>query len=140
MARWNEHPATQRFGKAHLRFGDRAADVIRNGMGSWAFVLGSLVVLALWIVVNGTDGFDPFPFILLNLVLSCVAALQGAVLLIAAKREDHINSELAVHTFQVDQENLEVTKQIRELSERIEFLTLEVHRVVTKKKAPTRGS
>lgn len=140
MARWNEHPATQRFGKAHLRFGDRAADVIRNGMGSWAFVLGSLVVLALWIVVNGTDGFDPFPFILLNLVLSCVAALQGAVLLIAAKREDHINSELAVHTFRVDQENLEITKQIRELSERIELITLEVHRVVTKKKAPTRAS
>lgn len=140
MARWNEHPATRRFGKAHLHFGDRAADVIRNGMGSWAFVLGSLVVLALWIVVNGTDGFDPFPFILLNLVLSCVAALQGAVLLIAAKREDHINSELAVHTFQVDQENLEITKQVRELSERIELLTLEVHRVLTKKKAPGRAS
>jgi uncharacterized membrane protein len=140
MARWNEHPATRRFGKAHLRFGDRAADVIRNGMGSWAFVLGSLVVLALWIVANGTDSFDPFPFILLNLVLSCVAALQGAVLLIAAKREDHINSELAVHTFQVDQENLDITKQIHELSERIEFLTLEVHRVVTKKESPSRGS
>jgi uncharacterized membrane protein len=140
MARWNEHPATRRFGKAHLRFGDRAADVIRNGMGSWAFVLGSLVVLALWIVANGTDSFDPFPFILLNLVLSCVAALQGAILLIAAKREDQINSELAVHTFQVDQENLEITKQIRELSERIELLTLEVHRVVTKKESPSRGS
>jgi uncharacterized membrane protein len=84
MARWNEHPATRRFGKAHLRFGDRAADVIRNGMGSWAFVL------AAWIWFNGTDGFDPFPFILLNLVLSCVAALQGAILLIAAKREDRL--------------------------------------------------
>ncbi len=140
MARWNEHPATQRFGTAHVRFGDRAADVIRNGMGSWAFVLASLIVLAAWIWFNGTDGFDPFPFILLNLVLSCVAALQGAILLIAAKREDQINSELAVHTFQVDQENLEITKQIRELSERIELLTLEVHRVVTKKESPSRGS
>jgi uncharacterized membrane protein len=109
-------------------------------MGSWAFVLASLIVLAAWIWFNGTDGFDPFPFILLNLVLSCVAALQGAILLIAAKREDQINSELAVHTFQVDQENLEITKQIRELSERIELLTLEVHRVVTKKESPSRGS
>ncbi len=133
MARWNEHPATRRFGKAHLRFGDRAADVIRNGMGSWAFVLASLGVLALWILFNGTEGFDPYPFILLNLVLSCVAALQGAILLIAAKREDQINSELAVHTFQVDQENLEITKQIRELSERIEVLTIEMHQVLTKK-------
>ncbi len=133
MARWNEHPATRRFGKTHLRFGDRAADVIRNGMGSWAFVLASLGVLALWIWFNGTEGFDPYPFILLNLVLSCVAGLQGAILLIAAKREDQINSELAVHTFQVDQENLEITKQIRELSERIEVLTIEMHQVLTKK-------
>ena len=133
MARWNEHPATRRFAKAHLRFGDRAADVIRNGMGSWAFVLASLGVLALWILFNRTEGFDPYPFILLNLVLSCVAALQGAILLIAAKREDQINSELAVHTFQVDQENLEITKQIRELSERIEVLTIEMHQVLTKK-------
>jgi uncharacterized membrane protein len=133
MARWNEHPATRRFGKSHLRFGDRAADVIRNGMGSWAFVLGSLGVLGLWIWFNGTEGFDPYPFILLNLVLSCLAALQGAILLIAAKREDQINSELAVHTFQVDQENLEITKQIRELSERIEILTIEMHQVLTKK-------
>ena len=133
MARWNEHPATRRFGKAHLRFGDRAADFIRNGMGSWAFVLASLAALAIWIWFNGTEGFDPYPFIILNLVLSCVAALQGAILLIAAKREDQINSELAVHTFQVDQENLEITKQIRELSERIEVLTIEMHEVLTKK-------
>ena len=140
MARWNEHPATRRFGKAHLRFGDRAADVIRNGMGSLGFVLASLGVLAAWIWLNGTDGFDPFPFILLNLVLSCVAALQGAILLIAAKREDQINSELAVHTFQVDQENLEITKQIRELSQRIEVLTLEMHDVLTKKDSPAGAS
>ena len=133
MARWNEHPATRRFGAARLSVGDRAADAIRNGMGSWAFVVVSLVLLAAWILFNGTDGFDPFPFILLNLVLSCVAALQGAILLIAAKREDQINSELAVHTFQVDQENLELTKQIHELSIRIEALTAEVHSAVTKK-------
>ena len=133
MARWHEHPATRRFGKAYLRLGDRAADVIRNGMGSWAFVLVSLALLTGWIWFNGTDGLDPFPFILLNLVLSCVAALQGAILLIAAKREDQINSELAVHTFQVDQENLEITKQIHELSLRIEALTAEVHQAVTKK-------
>lgn len=133
MTRWNEHPATRRFGKAHLRFGDRAADVIRNGMGSWTFVMASLVVLGAWIWLNGTDGFDPFPFILLNLVLSCVAALQGAILLIAAKREDQINSELAVHTFQVDQENLDITKQIHELSLRIEALAAEIHNTVTNK-------
>jgi uncharacterized membrane protein len=51
---------------------------------------------------NRDAGFDPYPFILLNLVLSCLAALQGAILLIAAKRSDQIASELAHHDYQKD--------------------------------------
>jgi uncharacterized membrane protein len=82
---------------------------------------------------NGNSGFDPYPFILLNLVLSCIGALQGAILLIAAKREDQINSELAVHTYQIDKENLELTKQVHELSLRIEKLTEEVHQMIKEK-------
>jgi uncharacterized membrane protein len=84
--------------------------------------------------LNNDGAFDPFPFILLNLVLSCIAALQGAILLIAAKREDQINSDLAIHTYQIDQENLELTKQVHELSKRIEKLTQEVHEAVKAKK------
>jgi uncharacterized membrane protein len=136
MTRWHEHPATRKFGKLQLSLGDRAADVIRNGMGSWAFVLISLCFLTVWIWFNTSGGFDPFPFILLNLVLSCVAALQGAVLLIAAKREDHINSELAVHTLHIDQENLELTRQVHDLALRIEKLTADVHAAVTDKPRP----
>ena len=133
MTSWHEHPATKRYGKIERSLGERAADAIRNGMGSWTFVFASLVFLGIWMYFNQGDGFDPFPFILLNLVLSCVAALQGAILLIAAKREDQINSELAVHTFQVDQENLELTKQVHELSIRIEKLTQEVHQMMKDK-------
>lgn len=133
MPRWSEHPATEQFGKEQLSFGQRAADILRNGMGSWPFVFSALGFLAIWIGFNSSGGFDPFPFILLNLVLSCVAALQGAILLIAAKREDQINSELAVHTFKIDEENLELTRQVHELSERIEKLTIEVHKVVLAK-------
>jgi uncharacterized membrane protein len=81
---------------------------------------------------NSDGNFDPFPFILLNLILSCIAALQGAILLIAAKREDQINSELAMHTYQIDQENLALTKQVHELSLKIEALTAEIHKAVTK--------
>ena len=135
MTRWSEHPATTRYGKPQLAIGERAADVIRNGMGSWTFVFLSLGFLALWMAYNKVGGFDPFPYILLNLVLSCVAALQGAILLIAAKREDQINSELAVHTFQLDQENLDITREIHELSARIEQLTAEVHRVIVMEQA-----
>ena len=132
MARWNEHPATTKFGKEQLSFGQRSADVLRNAMGSWPFVFGALAFLAVWMYFNSDGNFDPFPFILLNLILSCVAALQGAILLIAAKREDQINSELAIHTYQIDQENLVLTKQVHELSLKIEALTAEIHKAVTK--------
>lgn len=128
MARWSEHPATTRYGADRLTLGQRAADGLRNGMGSWPFVFAALLFLGVWMAWNGRDGFDPFPFILLNLVLSCLAALQGAILLIAAKREDQISSDLAVHTYQIDQENLELTRQIHELATRIDTLTEALHR------------
>lgn len=128
---WHKHPGV-RSGNT-LSFGERAADAMRNGMGSWPFVFSALAFLIAWIVGNGDTGFDPFPFILLNLVLSCIAALQGAILLIAAKREDQISSELAEHTYQIDQENLELTRQVHELTLRIEKLTQEVHQAIAKK-------
>jgi uncharacterized membrane protein len=135
MARWHEHPATSKYGKDQLSFGQRSADVLRNVMGSWPFVFGALAFLAIWMYFNNDGAFDPFPFILLNLILSCIAALQGAILLIAAKREDQINSDLAMHTYQIDQENLELTRQVHALSLRIEKLTAEVHEAVIKNKS-----
>jgi len=120
MSQWSNHPATVKYGKSQLSFGQRSADVLRNAMGSWPFVFGALGFLTLWMYFNNDGFFDPFPFILLNLILSCIAALQGAILLIAAKREDQINSDLAIHTYQIDQENLELTKQVHELSKRIQ--------------------
>jgi uncharacterized membrane protein len=125
MSQWSNHPATAKYGKSQLSFGQRSADIVRNVM--------ALGFLALWMYFNNDGSFDPFPFILLNLILSCIAALQGAILLIAAKREDQINSDLAIHTYQIDQENLELTKQVHELSKRIEKLTLEVHEAVKAK-------
>ena len=121
---WHKHPGV-RSGQ-QLSRGERAADAMRNGMGSWPFVFGALVFLSAWMLYNRDTGFDPFPFILLNLVLSCIAALQGAILLIAAKREDQISSELAEHTYQIDQENLELTRAVHELSLQIEKLTQEI--------------
>lgn len=122
---WHLHPHV-RSGDALSR-GERAADYVRNKMGSWPFVFGALVFLAIWMAYNGRHGFDPFPFILLNLVLSCLAAMQGAILLIAAKRQDQIASELAKHTFEIDRETLDVTKEIAKLARRIDELTLAIH-------------
>jgi uncharacterized membrane protein len=109
-SRWHRHPAVVS-GDA-LTLGERAADRMRNGMGSWWFVFGALVFLAAWMLDNRNHGFDRYPFILLNLVLSCVAALQGAILLIAAKRSDHIASQLAEHDFETDQRAAERIEEL----------------------------
>lgn len=110
---WRPHPAV-RTGDQLTR-GERAADVLRNGMGSWAFVIGALLFLAGWIFGNGDHGFDPYPFILLNLVLSCLAALQGAILLIAARRADQVSAELAMHDYQINSEALRLLEEVHNL-------------------------
>jgi uncharacterized membrane protein len=99
---WRKHP-TVRTGD-QLSLGERAADRMRNGMGSWPFVFVFFAVMIIWAVANGVvhvgggSGFDPYPFILLNLFLSMLAGIQAAALLIAAKRADAISSEVALHT------------------------------------------
>jgi uncharacterized membrane protein len=123
-SRWDEHPAVRSGGD--LTRGERAADVVRNGMGSWAFVFLAALFLAGWMASNRNVGFDPYPFILLNLVLSCVAAMQGAILLIAAKREDQINADLATHDYET---NVETDRLVHELLARMDRLQAEVTRL-----------
>ncbi|WP_349360584.1 DUF1003 domain-containing protein [Cryobacterium sp. PH29-G1] len=86
--------------KKSLTPGERAADTLRNSMGSWRFVGGFVLFMILWAVANSfASGWDPYPFILLNLFLSMLAGLQGAILLISAKRQDAISAALAQHDF-----------------------------------------
>ena len=108
---WDRHPAVP--SGDQLTLGERSADAMRNGMGSWAFVGIFIAVMAVWAIANsvfflggthGKHGFDPYPYILLNLFLSMVAGLQGAILLIAAKRSDQIASQLAEHDYSTDQQ------------------------------------
>jgi uncharacterized membrane protein len=106
-----------------LTRGERAADLLRNGMGSWGFVLTALAFLAGWMTANGRDGFDPYPFILLNLILSCLAALQGAILLIAAKRADALSRDLAEHDYNTNLEAVAIIKEIRQLTGEIHSAT-----------------
>lgn len=107
---WHRHPGVR--AGSDLTVGERAADRLRNGMGSWAFVFSAVIFLAGWMVGNRNVGFDPYPFILLNLILSCIAALQGAILLIAARRADQITAELATHDFDTNAEALRLIREI----------------------------
>lgn len=119
---WHHHPGVR--SGDQLTRGERAADRLRNGMGSWGFVFGALVFLAGWMLGNRDVGFDKYPFILLNLILSCLAAMQGAILLIAAKREDQISSELARHDFETNLEADQIVKEIRALTREIHAHTV----------------
>ena len=114
---WHRHPGVR--SGDQLTLGERAADRLRNGMGSWVFVVGALLFLAGWTLGNRGVGFDPYPFILLNLILSCLAALQGAILLIAAKRADQISSELALHDYETNVEADQVVHAIHRLTSEI---------------------
>lgn len=89
--------------KATLSRGQRAADIMRNGMGSWPFVSGFIGFMLVWAAINtwalAANAWDPYPYILLNLLLSMLAGLQGAILLIAAKRQDAIAAAMAQHDY-----------------------------------------
>jgi len=70
--------------------GQRAADGIARWAGSWAFIIGFLILLAIWMAANvyaWVNAWDPYPFILLNLVLSCIAALQAPIILMSQNRQ-----------------------------------------------------
>lgn len=103
--------------KASLTPGQKAADAMRNGMGSWAFVLTFILFLIIWAYLNTANGFhhwDKYPFILLNLFLSMLAALQGSILLIAAKRQDAIAGAMAEHDYET---NIRAKKEVEALAE-----------------------
>jgi uncharacterized membrane protein len=133
---WSRHPAVRTGDQ--LSLGERAADRMRNGMGSWPFVFTFFGFMITWAVVNsvlhfgGSSGFDPFPYILLNLFLSMLAGIQAAALLIAAKRADSIASEIALHTERNTDDIKTLLQRNTELTQAIEALTKEVHETVCK--------
>lgn len=102
--------------RENLTLGQRAADILRNGMGSWPFVFGFLIFMGIWALLNTVipiAHWDSYPFILLNLFLSMLAGLQGAILLIAAKRQDTISAAMAKHDFET---NVRAKREIEELT------------------------
>ena len=92
-----------------LTFADRAADRIARFGGSWKFIIFSLVLLAIWIAVNGVllgaRTFDPFPFVLLNLVLGMLAALQAPIIMMSQNREAQKDRVRADLDYQVNLKN-----------------------------------
>ena len=85
--------------------GQRAADAIAKFASSWAFIFAFTGVLILWIVINtllAVKAFDPFPFILLNLVLSCVAAIQAPLIMMSQNRQEEKDRQRAENDYKVN--------------------------------------
>lgn len=85
--------------------GQRAADAIAKFAGSWAFIFSFAGVLALWMIINiimATKAFDPYPFILLNLVLSCVAAIQAPLIMMSQNRQEEKDRRRAENDYKVN--------------------------------------
>ena len=137
---WHRHPGVR--SGDQLTLGERAADRMRNIMGSWPFVFCFFGVMIAWAIVNTIvlhrvlhhHAFDPYPYILLNLFLSMLAGVQAAALLIAAKRADAIASEIAIHTEKntddikdLLRENTALTMQVKKNTDLLE----DIHRHLT---------
>ena len=96
----SESPATEKY-----TLGQRAADAIAKFAGSWAFIFAFTGVLILWMVVNtilASNAFDPYPFILLNLVLSCVAAIQAPLIMMSQNRQEEKDRRRAENDYKVN--------------------------------------
>lgn len=86
-------------------FGQRAADSVAQFVGSWAFIFIFICVLFFWMIANillATHAFDPYPFILLNLVLSCVAAIQAPLIMMSQNRQEAKDRERAESDYHVN--------------------------------------
>ena len=99
--------------------GQRAADTIAKFAGSWAFIFSFVGVLVLWMTVNvllAAGAFDPYPFILLNLVLSCVAAIQAPLIMMSQNRQEEKDRRRAENDYKV---NLKTEIMIEDLYDKV---------------------
>ncbi len=106
-----------------LGLGDRVADRVAEFGGSWGFILSFLALMALWILVN-TIGlmrrpFDPYPYILLNLVLSCLAGLQAPIIMMSQNRQEEKDRLRAEYDYRV---NLKAELEVRGLDAKLDLL------------------
>ena len=108
---------------AQLTFGERLADHVAVVGGSWTFIGSFGVFLVIWMCINAfvllKNAFDPYPFILLNLVLSCLAALQAPIIMMSQNRQAEVDRMQAQHDYEV---NIKAELEILQLHEKINEL------------------
>lgn len=106
----------------NIKFGDKVADKITKFVGSWSFILGFSSFLIIWVLINLylIDNLDPYPFILLNLVLSCIAALQAPIIMMSQNREAKRDSLRSKNDYRTDLKSELILEELHDKIERIE--------------------
>ncbi len=112
--------------QTNITFGQRIADKVASFGGSWTFIISFGVFIFLWISLNVfwllNKGFDPYPFILLNLILSCLAALQAPVIMMSQNRQEEKDRDRAKKDYMI---NLKSELEIRTLHEKIDHFIMD---------------
>lgn len=107
-----------------LTVGQRISDKVASVAGSWSFIIGFIVILALWIALNSIalwNHADPYPYILLNLILSCIAALQAPIIMMSQNRQDAKDRMRSENDYKV---NLKAEIILEDLHRKIDTLLL----------------
>jgi uncharacterized membrane protein len=109
--------------EAKLTLGQHVADKIAVFGGSWTFIIVFFSFILIWLAINiwvfTTDSFDPYPFILLNLILSCLAAIQAPIIMMSQNRQEQKDRTRAEHDYKI---NLKAELEIKLLSDKIDHL------------------
>ena len=109
--------------EAELTFQQRLADKIAEFGGSWVFIITFFSFILVWMILNiwilTTGPFDPFPFILLNLILSCLAAIQAPIIMMSKNRKEQKDRKRSEYDYKI---NLKAELEIKLLSEKIDHL------------------
>lgn len=112
--------------KEILTVGQMAADKIAKFGGSWTFIISFFTVLTGWIAFNvyalNNQGFDPYPFILLNLILSCLASIQAPIIMMSQNRQEEKDRERAEWDLKI---NEKAEAEVREMSKKLDTLMLQ---------------
>jgi uncharacterized membrane protein len=101
----------------NLTLGQKISDLISSKVGSWGFIITFTCIIIIWISLNAfvliQKPFDPYPFILLNLVLSCVAALQAPIIMMSQNRQEAKDSIRIENDYIVDQQSIVLLEELR---------------------------
>jgi uncharacterized membrane protein len=122
--------------KEILTRGQKISDKVARFGGSWAFIISFFIILVLWITFNvvapNRDEFDPYPFILMNLILSCIAALQAPIIMMSQNRQEEKDRKRSENDYLI---NLKAELEIRALHQKIDLLLEEQIKILFESQA-----